>query len=221
MEAASAPVFSNYLYALHLLLHAPCGIPSVELYGMPAGAGPAGRKPVSQLPAGRAHHAGSQLHAGVAAAPAPQPPAPHVECLGHGCRAVPAAAARVCPRQNPPMSWACAAFCGSITSTCISEPLTGECALPGILHLQAILRDVHAARAGLPAFAVPQSRLIELRMCSLLANEGQVEFQPSPFFAQQLTAFELWLQHGSRDRKPPEQLPIVLQVQAVAQLHLW
>ena len=31
-----------------------------------------------------------------------------------------------------------------------------------------------------------------------------------------LTAFKLWLQHGSRDKKPPEQLPIVLQV-----LMLW
>ena len=39
-----------------------------------------------------------------------------------------------------------------------------------------------------------------------------MEFQPSQFFTQQLTAFELWLQHGSRDKRPPEQLPIVLQV---------
>jgi hypothetical protein len=31
------------------------------------------------------------------------------------------------------------------------------------------------------------------------------------FFSEQLTAFELWLAHGSRDKKPPEQLPIVLQ----------
>ena len=47
--------------------------------------------------------------------------------------------------------------------------------------------------------------------CSLLENE-EVEFQPSPFFNEQLTAFELWLEHGSNDKKPPEQLPIVLQV---------
>ena len=39
-----------------------------------------------------------------------------------------------------------------------------------------------------------------------------MEFQPSPFFSEQLTAFELWLEHGSKDKKPPEQLPIVLQV---------
>jgi len=40
----------------------------------------------------------------------------------------------------------------------------------------------------------------------------EVEFQPSPFFNEQLTAFELWLEHGSDEKKPPEQLPIVLQV---------
>ena len=52
--------------------------------------------------------------------------------------------------------------------------------------------------------------------CRLLSSDGGIEFQPSPFFSQQLTAFELWLQHGSRDQKPPEQLPIVLQVLAVS-----
>ena len=59
--------------------------------------------------------------------------------------------------------------------------------------------------------------------CSLLENE-KLEFQPSPFFNEQLTAFELWLEHGSNDKKPPEQLPIVLQVSAVRscdhQVHL-
>lgn len=46
----------------------------------------------------------------------------------------------------------------------------------------------------------------------MLESETEVEFQPSPFFNEQLTAFELWLQHGSNEKKPPEQLPIVLQV---------
>lgn len=41
---------------------------------------------------------------------------------------------------------------------------------------------------------------------------GTVDFQPSPFFAEQLRAFELWLEHGSQQKRPPEQLPIVLQV---------
>lgn len=39
----------------------------------------------------------------------------------------------------------------------------------------------------------------------------EIDFQPSPFFSEQLTAFELWLEHGSKNKKPPEQLPIVLQ----------
>jgi regulator-associated protein of mTOR len=50
-----------------------------------------------------------------------------------------------------------------------------------------------------------------LQLPQLLADPSQ-EFQPSSFFAEQLTAFELWLSQGSRDKKPPEQLPIVLQV---------
>ncbi|KAJ1638184.1 raptor N-terminal caspase like domain-containing protein [Pavlovales sp. CCMP2436] len=37
-------------------------------------------------------------------------------------------------------------------------------------------------------------------------------FRFSSFFAEQLTAFEVWLQIGARNRQTPEQLPIVLQV---------
>ncbi|PNH07533.1 Regulatory-associated protein of TOR 1 [Tetrabaena socialis] len=51
-----------------------------------------------------------------------------------------------------------------------------------------------------------------------LSSDQQAEFTPSTFFAEQLTAFELWLAHGSRDKKPPEQLPIVLQV-LLSQVH--
>ncbi|XP_062197117.1 regulatory-associated protein of TOR 1-like isoform X2 [Phragmites australis] len=42
--------------------------------------------------------------------------------------------------------------------------------------------------------------------------DPNAEFQPSPFFTEQLTAFEVWLDHGSEEKKRPEQLPIVLQV---------
>ncbi|XP_012089724.1 regulatory-associated protein of TOR 1 [Jatropha curcas] len=45
-----------------------------------------------------------------------------------------------------------------------------------------------------------------------LVEDPNAEFQPSPFFTEQLMAFEVWLDHGSEDKKPPEQLPIVLQV---------
>lgn len=52
-------------------------------------------------------------------------------------------------------------------------------------------------------------------MCLLqlpgLLKDPNAEFVPSNFFSEQLTAFELWLHHGSKDKAPPEQLPIVLQ----------
>ncbi len=51
-----------------------------------------------------------------------------------------------------------------------------------------------------------------------LLSDPAAEFQPSPFFSDQLTAFELWLSSGSRERAPPEQLPIVLQV-LLSQVH--
>ncbi|XP_074576621.1 regulatory-associated protein of TOR 1-like isoform X1 [Curcuma longa] len=49
------------------------------------------------------------------------------------------------------------------------------------------------------------------KLPQLIANPN-ADFQPSPFFTEQLTAFEVWLDHGSKHKKPPEQLPIVLQV---------
>ncbi|KAA3462192.1 Splicing factor, suppressor of white-apricot [Gossypium australe] len=45
-----------------------------------------------------------------------------------------------------------------------------------------------------------------------LVEDPNAEFQPSSFFTEQLIAFEVWLDHGSEHKKPPEQLPIVLQV---------
>ena len=50
-----------------------------------------------------------------------------------------------------------------------------------------------------------------LQLPALLSGEPDAQFLPSPFFAEQLTAFELWLAHGSSLKQPPEQLPIVLQ----------
>lgn len=43
--------------------------------------------------------------------------------------------------------------------------------------------------------------------------ESEDQFIHSPFFEEQLTAFQVWLALGSEQRNPPEQLPIVLQVQ--------
>ena len=50
-----------------------------------------------------------------------------------------------------------------------------------------------------------------MQLPHLIANPT-AEFKPSSFFSEQLTAFDLWLAHGAQDKKPPEQLPIVLQV---------
>ena len=44
------------------------------------------------------------------------------------------------------------------------------------------------------------------------SGTGGHQYQVSPFFSQQLKAFEVWLEHGHPGKSPPEQLPIVLQV---------
>jgi regulator-associated protein of mTOR len=42
---------------------------------------------------------------------------------------------------------------------------------------------------------------------------GEADFEHSPFFADQLTAFEVWLKMGCEGQcQPPQQLPVVLQV---------
>jgi len=54
----------------------------------------------------------------------------------------------------------------------------------------------------------------------LRAQEGGPPFEyiHSQFFAEQLTAFEVYLTQGTVDRSPPDQLPIVLQV-LLSQVH--
>ncbi|KAI9811266.1 MAG: hypothetical protein M1826_003276 [Phylliscum demangeonii] len=44
------------------------------------------------------------------------------------------------------------------------------------------------------------------------------QYQHSSFFAEQLTAFEVYLSHGAPDQQPPGQLPVVLQV-LMSQIH--
>lgn len=48
--------------------------------------------------------------------------------------------------------------------------------------------------------------------------QAEVSIQPSRFFAEQLTAFEVWLQFGASTKPPPQQLPMVLQV-LLSQVH--
>lgn len=55
----------------------------------------------------------------------------------------------------------------------------------------------------------------EAAICEELArrDRGAPLPPPSPFFSDQLTAFEVWLRLGARGvQRPPEQLPILLQV---------
>ena len=65
-----------------------------------------------------------------------------------------------------------------------------------------------------------------LQLPALLAAGPDAAFTPSPFFADQLTAFELWLERAAAmggggppaGGRPPEQLPVVLQV-LLSQVH--
>ncbi|KAI1466508.1 raptor N-terminal caspase like domain-containing protein [Daldinia caldariorum] len=56
--------------------------------------------------------------------------------------------------------------------------------------------------------------LAQLPMMERKESEGiEYEYQSSTFFAEQLTAFEVYLSRGdAMQKKPPEQLPVVLQV---------
>lgn len=62
--------------------------------------------------------------------------------------------------------------------------------------------------------------LAQLPALNAATQEGgpPYEYQHSTFFTEQLTAFEVYLTQGAVDRKPPDQLPIVLQV-LLSQVH--
>ena len=51
-------------------------------------------------------------------------------------------------------------------------------------------------------------------------NTNEARLTAIPFFADQLTAFEVWLQFSWNEGKPPEQLPVVLQVRTGTKLLL-
>nr|KAG5714826.1 hypothetical protein BaRGS_000314 [Batillaria attramentaria] len=59
---------------------------------------------------------------------------------------------------------------------------------------------------------------LDLCLKQLPLDEDGENFQHCPFFAEQLTAFQVWLMYGFEGRPPPEQLPIVLQV-LLSQVH--
>nr|CCA15283.1 predicted protein putative [Albugo laibachii Nc14] len=62
------------------------------------------------------------------------------------------------------------------------------------------------------------SRQAKPRHMALSTLQGDRQVEPSRFFAEQLTAFEIWLQFGSSAKPPPQQLPMVLQV-LLSQIH--
>ncbi|GFG29093.1 hypothetical protein Cfor_00263 [Coptotermes formosanus] len=74
-----------------------------------------------------------------------------------------------------------------------------------------------------PTYQHPMWQAWDLALDLCLAQlpailESEDQFIHSPFFEEQLTAFQVWLTLGSEQRNPPEQLPIVLQV-LLSQVH--
>ncbi|XP_076441319.1 regulatory-associated protein of mTOR-like isoform X2 [Babylonia areolata] len=59
---------------------------------------------------------------------------------------------------------------------------------------------------------------LDLCLQQLPLDENGENFKHCPFFAEQLTAFQVWLMYGFENRPPPHQLPIVLQV-LLSQVH--
>jgi regulator-associated protein of mTOR len=51
-----------------------------------------------------------------------------------------------------------------------------------------------------------------------ILSNNMIEYKLSSFFADQLSAFEVWIQKGAIKKEPPQQLPIVLQV-LLSQVH--
>ncbi|XP_012271870.1 regulatory-associated protein of mTOR isoform X2 [Orussus abietinus] len=74
-----------------------------------------------------------------------------------------------------------------------------------------------------PTYQHPMWQAWDLALDLCLAQlpvimKSEDQFVHSPFFEEQLTAFQVWLTLGSKSRNPPEQLPIVLQV-LLSQVH--
>uniref|UniRef100_A0A182QVZ5 Raptor N-terminal CASPase-like domain-containing protein n=1 Tax=Anopheles farauti TaxID=69004 RepID=A0A182QVZ5_9DIPT len=74
-----------------------------------------------------------------------------------------------------------------------------------------------------PSYRHPMWAAWDLALDQALAQlpdilEKGKPFQHSPFFEEQLTAFQVWLEGSTEQRSPPEQLPIVLQV-LLSQVH--
>ncbi|KAI9029360.1 raptor N-terminal caspase like domain-containing protein [Hyaloraphidium curvatum] len=93
--------------------------------------------------------------------------------------------------------------------------------LPPIANTSASTMSLSLMNPGVGAGVVPVANGAPGSGAPAGSGNGQtkaVEYRHSSFFAEQLTAFEVWLARGAISRKPPEQLPIVLQV-LLSQVH--
>ena len=150
---------------------------------------------------------------------------------------------RVSERRTPigELNWIFTAITDTIAWNCLSKPLFKKlfrqdlmvaALFRNFLLAQRVMRVYHAQPQCHPE--IPQTynhplwdswdlsvEMILAQLPDLLAaerGEKHYEYQHSQFFAEQLTAFEVYLGQGAVEQKVPEQLPIVLQV-LLSQVH--
>ena len=150
---------------------------------------------------------------------------------------------RVSERRTPigELNWIFTAITDTIAWNSLSKPLFKKlfrqdlmvaALFRNYLLAQRIMRVYHCHPQCYPD--IPQTHdhplwrswdlaveMILAQLPDLLAaerGERQYEYQHSNFFAEQLTAFEVYLGQGAVEQKIPEQLPVVLQV-LLSQVH--
>jgi regulatory associated protein of mTOR len=150
---------------------------------------------------------------------------------------------RVSERRTPigELNWIFTAITDTIAWNSLSKPLFKKlfrqdlmvaALFRNYLLAQRIMRVYHCHPQCYPE--IPQTHdhplwkswdlaveMILAQLPDLLAaerGEKQYEYQHSNFFAEQLTAFEVYLAQGAVEQKIPEQLPVVLQV-LLSQVH--
>ena len=150
---------------------------------------------------------------------------------------------RVSERRTPigELNWIFTAITDTIAWNCLSKPLFKKlfrqdlmvaALFRNFLLAQRVMRVYHCRPQCYPE--IPQTynhplwdswdlsvEMILAQLPDLLAaerGEKHYEYQHSQFFAEQLTAFEVYLGQGAVEQKVPEQLPIVLQV-LLSQVH--
>eukprot|EP01129_Flabellula_baltica_P008386 TRINITY_DN3324_c0_g1_i1.p2 TRINITY_DN3324_c0_g1~~TRINITY_DN3324_c0_g1_i1.p2 ORF type:complete len:1178 (-),score=237.26 TRINITY_DN3324_c0_g1_i1:3580-7074(-) len=87
------------------------------------------------------------------------------------------------------------------------------------LLAERILRSCNCTPVSHPVFPVTYNHhlwqswdLVMDIFLSYLTKPNMIEYPPSTFFDDQLIAFSVWLEFGSEQKKPPEQLPIIMKI---------